>query len=458
MLLSRVIQTSLLLICLLVTTINADDASVKVGVFRVDASPPIGSPVAYAKTQKITDPLSARGVVVTFGKETVVLCAVDWLGIGNEGMDIWRERLAQAAGTTVNNVSIHSLHQHDGCRCDFTSEKIYEKYGLGGMKQDNNFLRTVIQNVSDAVKKAKAEATPVTHLGFGEAKVEKVASNRRILGENGKVKITRWSSSRNKEAIAAPEGLIDPFLKCVSFWNGDQPIAVLTFYATHPQSYYGKGFVTSEFVGIARAAREHALKDLPHIHLNGAGGNITAGKYNDGSKERRPILAKRMETGMKLAWEKTVKTPITSKDIHWRSTEVLLPSAKHLDEVDYAKVAADEKQNIRTRYAAVRALASIQRFKEKKTVNISALQLGNVWLLNMPGELFIEYQLASQKLKPNGHVCMAAYEEYGIGYIGTKISYTQGGYETSARASRVAPEVEEMLMRAVKQVLNVKID
>ena len=50
-------------------------------------------------------------------------------------------------------------------------------------------------------------------------------------------------------------------------------------------------------------------------------------------------------------------------------------------------------------------------------------------------------------------VGMAAYGEYGPGYIGTKIAYSQGGYETSDRASRVSEEVEGVLMRAMQQLL-----
>jgi len=48
-------------------------------------------------------------------------------------------------------------------------------------------------------------------------------------------------------------------------------------------------------------------------------------------------------------------------------------------------------------------------------------------LLNLPGELFIEYQIAAQELRSGEEVCTAAYEEYGAGYIGTEISYLQGG-------------------------------
>jgi hypothetical protein len=73
-------------------------------------------------------------------------------------------------------------------------------------------------------------------------------------------------------------------------------------------------------------------------------------------------------------------------------------------------------------------------------------------VLHMPGELFIEYQLAAQKMRPDASVMMAAYGDYGMGYIGTAIAYTQGGYETGP-VSRVAPEVEPVLMGVMRELL-----
>ena len=55
------------------------------GVFHADATASIGSPVAYAPARSITDPLSARGVVILGAGAPIVICAVDWLGIGRSG-------------------------------------------------------------------------------------------------------------------------------------------------------------------------------------------------------------------------------------------------------------------------------------------------------------------------------------------------------------------------------------
>lgn len=450
------IPVSLLLISgiiiLQTTGCNKYSDHIKVGVFEIDVSPPIGSPVAYANARSIVDSLTAKGIVILSDEDPVVLCAVDWIGIANEGQDAWRESLAKAAGTTTDRVSVHTVHQHDGINCDFTTEAILDEYGLGGWKSDTSFLYKTIRSVANVVKEATQNARPVTHLGFGQAMVEKVAANRRILGENGKVEITRWSRTEDPAAIAAPEGLIDPWLKCVSFWFEDQPVAVLNYYATHPMSHYGKGDVSSDFPGIARERREEQL-GVPHLYFSGAGGNITAGKYNDGSPENRPVLAERMEKAMQQAWENTEKTPLTKTDFNWNNNEVLLPLGKHLVEEELVATLSDIQSDSASKLLAADHLAWLRRTNEGHKVNVSSIKLGNVWLLSMPGETFIEFQLAAQEMKPGDQVCTAAYGEYGSGYICTEIAYSQGGYESSERASLVAPEAEQVLLSSISEVL-----
>jgi hypothetical protein len=95
--------------------------SLRISVFQVDATPPLGTPVAYALARKIEDPLTARGVVLQGIGKPIVLCAVDWISISNGGHDAWRKSLAEAAGTSIDRVAVHVLHQHDGVRCDFTA-------------------------------------------------------------------------------------------------------------------------------------------------------------------------------------------------------------------------------------------------------------------------------------------------------------------------------------------------
>ena len=104
------------------------------------------------------------------------------------------------------------------------------------------------------------------------------------------------------------------------------------------------------------------------------------------------------------------------------------------------------------RQRAARNYVWARRCEMGETIDLQCLQVGSAHVLHMPGELFIEYQLAAQKMRPNSPVMMAAYGDYGPGYIGTSIAYTQGGYETGP-VSRVAPEVEDVLMKAMRELL-----
>jgi len=424
----------------------------KACVFAVDASPPVGSPLAYDPTKGVAHPLSCRGVVLIGDGGPVVLCAVDWIGIGNDGQAEFREALAKAAGTTAARVAVHTLHQHDAPGCDCSVDRLLARYGIDREVHDVAFERGVIARAAGAVRAAPARARPVTHLGCSQAVVEKVASNRRILGPDGKVESVRFSACPDPKVRDAPVGTIDPILKMISLWDGDAAIVALTYYATHPQSYYRTGLANPDFPGIARDRRQEDT-GVPHVHFDGAGGNIAAGKYNDGSTANRQILADRVAAGMARAWETVEKVPVNASDLGWESIPVALPPAPHLDEAQLLAILEDGSATVVRRAKAANDLVWLRRCKAGETIDVSCLRLKHARVLHLPGELFVEYQLAAQAMRPDLFVALAAYGDYGPGYIGTEVAYPQGGYETQPRSSLVAPGVERVLTDAIRRLL-----
>lgn len=439
----------LFVLCLSGTSVAVE---LKVAAFQVDATPPLGAPLCDGMVPPVAgvgDPLSARGVVLKpEDQPAVVLVAVDWVGIGNEGHDAWRSAIASACETDMDRVCVHALHQHDAPGCDFAAEDIAAAAGIGGEMFDVEFARQTIERAAEAARDALAGAEVATHIGHGVARVENVASNRRILGPDGKVQIIRWSKCEDPEVRALPEGTIDPNVRMVSFWRSDLPIVVMSYYATHPQSYYRTGKTSADFVGLARDLSEKNLPAGLQIHFNGAGGNITAGKYNDGSHEARLALADRLADGMKRAWSETRKKPLAETDFAWNVVPVVLPVADWFDQREMEEVLRAPGPLV-PRIQAARMLAFAHRSESGHAITIARLRIGDIDLLHLPGEAFIEYQLAAQAIRPQRIVCTAAYGDYGPGYIGMADSYAQGGYETS-RVSRVSPRVETALMKAIR--------
>jgi hypothetical protein len=453
----RVPSAILLMVMLMAEVCPAVD--LQVATFKLDVTPPIGSPLCDALVPPATgvnDPLSARGIVLKADDEQpVVLVAVDWVGIGNTGLDAWREAIAAACESARDRVSVHCLHQHDAPGCDFLAEEIAAQAGLPGEMFPVAYAREAVTRAAEAAREATRRLEPVTHVGYGSGLVEKVASNRRILGPDGKVKFTRYTATTDPAIRAFPEGTIDPTMRLVSFWNADRALAVLSYYATHPQSYYQTGKISADYPAMARDQREAAEKTGLHIHFNGAGGNIGAGKYNDGSPENRPILAGRVAEGMQRAWDSTEKIPVRDLAFDWATVGLTLPVADWYDAAEQTAYLHDTIQPKLTRLRAARDLAWGQRAKNEHVICVSRLRIGPIDILHAPGELFVEYQLAAQQMRPASFVCMAAYGDYGPGYIGTAEAYAQGGYETGAdsRASRVNSRAEPILIGAFQKLL-----
>jgi hypothetical protein len=295
----------------------------------------------------------------------------------------------------------------------------------------NDFILAVLHRIEMEIVKSLENAQPVTHIGLGAAEVEKVASNRRIFGPDGKVRATRYTATADPALRAEPEGVIDPMVSVMTFWDEDKPLAVLSFYATHPQSYYRLGIANPDFPGVARFMRQLAVPDAMHIHFNGAGGNIGAGKYNDGSHENRLILAERLATGMKKAYDTSTRSALNQSSVNWRTETISLP----FDSVRDAELNSE----------------FLKRFRISEKIDIGCLSVGNARILFMPGELFVEYQLAAKAMRPDLYVAMAAYGDYSPGYIPTAEAFKTGGYEVSV--SRLLPECENVLMTAVSKLL-----
>ena len=124
---------------------------VSVATFHADVTPPLGSPLVFgviAPAREILDPLSARGIVLLGAGKPLVLVAVDWVGIGNQGHAQWRGALAEAAGTTPDRVTVHTLHQHDTPAYDPDAERLLERHGLAGRIYNVEFAARAIERTT----------------------------------------------------------------------------------------------------------------------------------------------------------------------------------------------------------------------------------------------------------------------------------------------------------------------
>jgi hypothetical protein len=419
--------------------------------FECDVTPHEDHPLCggwILPVRGVDDPLKALGVVLLGVGKPIVLCAVDWTGLRNDAFRTWRSALAEAAHTTPEHVSLHTVHPHNTPFADTEAQKLIEA-AKAPRSLDLKYFDECVKKSAKALEAGLLTAVKWTHIGTGSAEVKEVASNRRVMGDDEKVKFTRYSATKSKEIRDAPEGLIDPKLRTLSFWDGETPLAALHFYACHPMSYYGDGRVSADFCGLARQKFRDETKVF-QVYFNGCGGNITAGKYNDGARENRPVLRDRIHAGMVAAWKDTRRTEVKTWD--WRFEPVKLPPRREapFSEAESKKVLEDDKAPPAKRNNGAFQLAWLKR--KDVPIEVNCLDLGGTVLsLFLPGEAFIEYQLAAQKMRPDAVVNVAAYGDDGPGYIPTAKAYLEGGYEPTVALA--GAESEEILLKALRKLL-----
>lgn len=433
---------------------GAAEPAFRLATFTTEVTPPIGHPCmggGIAPVKIIDDPLFVHGLVLLGSGKPLVLAVVDWCEIRNDAYDRWRTVLAEAAETTPERVLLTCVHQHDAPIADLEAQALLQKHKAVGAICDLDFHEKAVQTVARGLRDGIKTTRPITHFGTGQAKVTDVASNRRYLGPDGKPQFGRTSATRDPKVREQPEGAIDPWLKVLSFWDGDKPMAALHCYATHPMSYYGKGGVSADFVGMARKRIQADDPKVFQFYVSGCSGNVTAGKYNDGAAENRPVLADRIYKAMAEAWKGTKRQPLEA--VNFRKV------AMRLEPRDDAGFTVEDLTKRLTTDAkpfgqclAALGLSWRKRADAGHKIDVPVIDFGAAQYVVMPGESYVEYQLMAQKLRPDSFVVVAGYGECAPGYIPTAKAVEEG--DTNLRDwNWVAPGAEKAMAAALEEVL-----
>jgi hypothetical protein len=428
----------------------------KIGHFQIDATIPMGHRcmgVLPQKSKSVLDTLELHGLVLLGNEAPIVIVAIDWCEIRNKSYDRWRERLAKVARTEPERVLVSSLHQHDAPVIDAGAQDLLDRVGLQNELFDRDFHEDVLARAQEALKQAIEDATSITHIGYAESAVHQVASNRRVVDRERRVSFARGSSSGRETFFReTDEGLIDPTLRTISFWDRQRCLVEYHAYATHPMSYYGRGEVSSDFVGLARKKLARLDRSVHPIYASGCSGDVTAGKYNDGSPRAREELTEKVFDAM-VSNRSRVNKVDAAAGWHFRSTEL---------ELQYTQAAALQKEvmelelqdsslPVEKRILAAMGLASWERsVQEKQPIDVPCVDFGIARLVLFPGETFVGFQHLAQGISGTVPVIPVGYGESWTGYVPTESAFEDGFAESWLW---VAPGSETRIERVLQKLL-----
>lgn len=431
------------------------DHRLLVGAGQVDITPPLGTLDGRIgdgqRTAEIDAPVTVRVLYLEQpgGEDPVVLGMGDFGGMTHETDRRVRRLIGEALGVDPSRVRVNASHNHSCIGGYLTVQRYFESVGRNFLDKDW-FENTVMKGFVSAAQSARATRRPA-RMEIGTAPVDGVVSSRSYLQPDGSMAV-RFGYT-DEAGQKAHRGLIDPDVTTVRFREADsgKNIATIVHFACHVTSLGRRGeLISPDFPGYALAEVEDELGGMGFF-LQGAGGNVGPGKDSDASLERSRLLGNRVAQAALRAARRAVSCPATPlRLLAWDQVVELDPDMPSEEEARAAfEACAREGGTSNKLWGHAARLEVVSQAEAVTRCDLFALQLGDWCLAGLPGESFVEAQLAIRAASPMPFTTVGAYYDTTLWYIPTWKSLREGGYESRHGWNYAAAGSSELLTRSV---------
>ena len=381
----------------------------RAGASCVNITPFIGGPMAgYSArdrgSESIHDELHAKALVLDDGSTGVALITTDLIGIHRELAAQVRGLVEASVGLGPDRVWMTGSHTHFG-----------PAVSIGGTEDDEadaydrSYADVLAAKLATAVKLAHDRLRPA-RLGAGATRAEGISYNRRLIRQDGKVEMSLTLPPPYEGLKFGP---VDPevgVLKVEGEADGES-IASLINFACHPVSSTDRRYeITADYPGYAMDLIE-SVEGGTCLFALGCAGNIVPIQRQGRSKR---------QVGLSLGG-------CALNALQWIRT------------TDRVRIRAARKSielPLRNRRGRVR---------KTRPTEIQVFWLGDIPVVGLPGEAFVELGLRIKKALDASPVLVVSLSNDSAGYIPVRRAYREGGYES--RVSPFAPGCGELLVK-----------
>ena len=426
---------------LLLSTASASLAQLRAGVGETDITPPLGTPLRGYYNERLAtnvhDPLYAKALVLEDGSQTLVIVITDLVDVAPAGFKEARARIAQDMGIPAANIIISATHTHTGPEMspayqDMLATKIY-----------------------DAVAMAQQALQPAA-IKSGVGEEESVSFHRRFMMKDGTVKFNPGPLNPD---IVRPMGPIDPEVGILYVETpGGKPIAVLVNFAIHLDTVGGTEISADFPAFISQVLKKMMGEDTMVLFGLGTCGNIN--HFNVKSPETLKGFQRAERIGYALAASVIRELPalesaqVTQLQAAHEDLQLKIPEYTE-QQVAEAKVNAQKKSDHESSTPEIREAMKILRVQERNgeplQAEVQAFGLGDVGIVALPGEIFVELGLEIKEKSPFKHTFILTLSNNSIGYVPNEEAFQHGAYEVEV--SKIAPGEGERLVASSLKLL-----
>ena len=445
-----------------------------IGVAETTINPQLGMQLdgnigAYRPAQMVLNDLHARAIVFQKGNKRFLLLSMDLLAITQPWTDAIRDFAAKALGFDPDAVAVHVLQNHSSPSMGqiMLSDRLDATRKYPWIRgSDPAYAPMVLERLKPMIRQAAEHVQPV-RLVFGSALENRVSFNRRIAMRDGTSEMGLGPDPQN---VLYREGVSDPEVGVALFTTPElKTLAALLHHTCHPVHWFPHNAVHSDWPGAwAREVRSRMFPGVIPLVLNGCCGNMIHGDALNPHREDTPESMARLLTD---AVQTAMTNPIFSQDdpvLDWRTVRFGIPYRPFAPEVfaNAHKLIDAHPEPIwkdaeHTRFewdwhfaASLLDLEETMQQHKEFEYEIQALRVGDLAILILPGEPFVEAQLQIKQLSPAKRTFVAHMSNRYVGYIPTPEAIRRGGYETRASVgSKLAPEALQMITEKSVELL-----
>lgn len=412
------------------------------GAASVNITPNLGTHmVGYFNdrtAERIHDELYARAIALGNGETTLGLIVCDIIDIPVPVIEAAKARITDQLGIPADCVLISSTHTHTGPAA----------VGALGTPDEPEYAESLASKIADAMAMAADGMVPV-EVAHASGDCAGEVHNRRWHMKDGSVKMN--PGHQNPDAIK-PAGPTDPQLGLLVIRETEtrKPIAVYANLALHYVGTAEGSWISADYFGYFVQALQHvAGADFVTIMANGCQGNINnhdfsgparraVHAYSEAERVANVVAAEAWKQWNSLReddFASEIDLGATLRRVPFRART---PSSEELASAKALYESGEDWANSEWVYA--RELVLVEEAPTEWEVPIHGLRIGDLGIVGLHGEVFVEIGLDIKARSPFGQTMVVGLANGSVGYIATDQALEEGSYETRLCRHVRAPE------------------
>ncbi|MEA1951912.1 MAG: hypothetical protein U9N87_11040, partial [Planctomycetota bacterium] len=242
-----------------------------------------------------------------------------------------------------------------------------------------------------------------------------------------------------------------------------RPAAAAVNFGLHPAILAGDNWLYSaDFPGyVAESMKKTLGADFFCQYQNACCGNVNHIDYRDSNQGRGFGMTQRVGYMLGAAAHQAIaaRRPVASTPLAVASDFLSLDHAKiSAEQCDWSKKVLDEAEKnppkglvdgLPDAYYAKTYQKMVEKQDQPDQVEVMSTRIGDVALVGLPGEVFCEFGMDIKRRSPAAYTLVGELCGDSIGYVPTKESFAQGGYEALTGSTFYEEEAGEKLTEAV---------